>query len=124
MRWGVRRKDIGSPNEVTVSIDKGKLKAKGGEGHPPSEEAINKAIVKQKAKKSGVQSLSNDEIQAAVTRMNLESNFKQATTKQSSPAKKFVANLLIKTGQNQAQRAADYAATQAVSAGMKKAGFK
>src|SRR3954451_3343170 len=116
MRWGVRRKNIGSPNEVTVSVDKGKLKAKGGEGHGPSEEAKAAAATKQKAKASGVHSLSNEEIQAAVTRMNLESNFKQATTKtkQTVPGQKFVLNLLKNTGNAQVQRVVNDQATKAV----------
>jgi 2'-5' RNA ligase len=116
MRWGVRRKNIGTPNEVTVSVDKGKLKAKGGEGHAPSEEAKAAAATKQKAKASGVHSLSNEEIQAAVTRMNLESNFKQATakTKQTVPGQKFVLNLLKNTGNAQVQRVVNDQATKAV----------
>jgi 2'-5' RNA ligase len=116
MRWGVRRKNIGSPNEVTVSVDKGKLKAKGGEGHAPSEEAKAAAATKQKAKKSGVHSLSNKEIQDAVTRMNLESNFSQATSKTKStiPGQKFVLNLLKNTGNAQVQRVVNDQATKAV----------
>lgn len=116
MRWGVRRKNVGTPNEVTVSVDKGKLKAKGGEGHAPSEEAKAAAATKQKAKASGVHSLSNEEIQAAVTRMNLESNFKQATvkTKQTVPGQKFVLNLLKNTGNAQVQRVVNDQATKAV----------
>jgi 2'-5' RNA ligase len=124
MRWGVRRKNIGGPKEVVVNVDHKKLKAKGGEGHPPTEDAVKTAAVKQKAKASGVAALSNSEIQAAVRRMNLESDFKTATTKQSAPAKKFIANLLVNTGKNQAQQAANYAASQAVSQGLKKAGLK
>lgn len=116
MRWGVRRKNIGGPNEVTVSVDKGKLKTKGGEGHAPSEEAKAAAATKQKAKKSGVHSLSNQEIQEAVTRMNLESNFSQATakTKSTVPGQKFVLNLLKNTGNAQVQRVVNDQATKAV----------
>ena len=116
MRWGVRRKNIGSPNEVTVSVDKGKLKAKGGQGHAPAPEAVKTAATKQKAKASGVHSLSNEEIQAAVTRMNLEKNFTEATakTKRVIPGQKFVSGLLVNTGKNQVQRVANDQATKAV----------
>lgn len=120
MRWGVRRKNVGGPNEVTVSVNKNKLskkriKTSGGKGHAPTEEAVSSRIAAQKAKKSGVESLSNEEIQKAVQRMNLETSFKQAAVKQDrSPVKKFVAELLVNAGKQQAQRVANDQMSKAV----------
>lgn len=126
MRWGVRRKNVGSPNEVTVSVNKSKLskkriKTSGGSGHTPSSEAVASRVAAQKAKKSGVESLSNDEIQKAVQRMNLEASFKSAAVKQDrSPVKKFIAELLINSGKQQATRVANDQAAKAVDKALKK----
>ena len=116
MRWGRRKSEGTSAVEVTPRGKK--LKAKGGEGHQPSEDAIKTAAAKQKAKKSGVHTLSNEELQQAINRMNLESNFKQGNAKQASAGKKFVANLLVNTGKSQAQLLANQAASQAVKKAM------
>jgi len=119
MRWGVRRKNPSGPNPVVVSVDKKKLKTKGGEGHPAVEEALRTAATKQQAKKSGLHSLSNEEIQAAVTRMNLEKNFVevQAKTKRENAGVKFVKRTLSRQGQRHLDKLAD----QAVNAGVKAA---
>lgn len=91
MRWGVRKKrrisppgEEGSPTskrrspgeEVKVEVRPGKkLKVSGGKGQLPSEDAIRTAALVQKAKKSGVQSLSNAELKALTDRMSSEQNF-------------------------------------------------
>lgn len=121
MRWGVRRKNPSGPNPVVVNVDHNKLRAKGGEGYPPAPDAIKKAATTQKAKASGIKSLSNDELKQAIERMNLENNFKQASTGQKNAGKKFVANLLVNTGKNQAQLLANQAASQAVKQAIKAA---
>jgi hypothetical protein len=98
MRWGVRREAmrtsglakrgakeaqrremrVASPVRVTdtigkTSFTKTKLKAVGGEDHPAHPDAITVAASRQKLKKSGIHTLSNDELQKMSTRMNLES---------------------------------------------------
>jgi 2'-5' RNA ligase len=121
MRWGVRRKNVGKPGEVVVTTNtnrmgKAKIKTTGGKDNPPSEDAIKVATVKQKAKKSGTASLSNDEIQTVVTRMNLESQLSQKS--QSNAAAKFVSNTLKNTGKQQVQNAANQAASLAIKKGL------
>lgn len=80
MKWGVIRDKIrgpSSPEAVTVTQRKpgSKLKAKGGRGHGPNEDALNAVGAARKAKKSGLHSLSNKELQSLVQRMNLEQQY-------------------------------------------------
>ena len=71
MRWG-KRKDR-SPTSVTVSTTpKGKVKTTGGKNQPAHEDAVTAKVAIQKAKASGIQSLSNKELQALTTRLDLE----------------------------------------------------
>lgn len=91
MKWGVRRSDaelaraqgkrLSDNKPVTKTqrvknIVKKKPSAKKG---PPSEDAAAAAEAKQKAKKGGVQSLSNRELQQLNTRLNLEQNYARLT---------------------------------------------
>ena len=87
MRWGVRRKNIGSADEKVVSTD-----------------AAKAAGAREKAKTHGTQSLSNQEMQALVTRMNLERQLKQVTPdSRTKKGAKFVGGLLVTAGKQQAQ---------------------
>lgn len=84
MKWGVRRKSTG-PKEV-------------------SEDAAKAAGAATKAKTKGKQSLSNEEMQALVTRMNLEKQLTQLTpATRTQKGAKFAGNLLINVGKQQAQ---------------------
>lgn len=78
MKWGVRRGESGGgPQAVTVTQRKpgGRLKAKGGKGHGADNDAVGAVAAARKAKKSGVHSLSNQELQKLVQRMNLEQQY-------------------------------------------------
>jgi 2'-5' RNA ligase len=87
MRWGVRRKNVGSGDEKVVSKD-----------------AAKAAGARDKAKKEGKQSLSNEEMQALVTRMNLERQLSNLTPPtRTQKGAKFVGNLLVTAGKQQAQ---------------------
>jgi 2'-5' RNA ligase len=87
MRWGVRRKNVGSADEKVVSTD-----------------AAKAAGAREKAKKQGKQALSNEEMQALVTRMNLERQLGQLTPPtRTQKGAKFVGNLLVNAGKQQAQ---------------------
>lgn len=87
MRWGVRRKNIGSANEKVVS-----------------EDAKKAAGASSKAKIHGKQALSNEEMQSLVTRMNLERQLSQLTPpSRAQKGARFVTNLLVNTGKQQAQ---------------------
>lgn len=65
MRWGVTRKNTDSGGYKVVSI---------------SDEAKARAAAQKKAKEQGLDSLSNKEIQDAVTRMNLEQQYSRLTS--------------------------------------------
>lgn len=71
MRWGVRRGE-GTATAVSVTQKGKKLKGSGGANHPAHPDAIAAKTVSQKLKKSGVNSLSNEELQKLSTRANLE----------------------------------------------------
>jgi 2'-5' RNA ligase len=87
MRWGVRRKNVGSADEKVVSTD-----------------AAKAAGARDKAKKQGKQALSNEEMQALVTRMNLEKQLSSLTPPtRAQKGAKFVGNLLVNAGKQQAQ---------------------
>jgi hypothetical protein len=97
MHWGVRRSkaELSGPTPVIVKVKPGqKIVTKGGKGYKPVEEAINAAVVKQRAKSSGVQSLSNQELQAAVNRMNLEQSYTKLNPKKLSFGQKATNELL------------------------------
>lgn len=73
MHWGVRR---------------------GRSSEPASEDATRAANLKSKVKSSGTKSLSNEELQSLVTRMNLESQFKNLSDKHKSAGQKFTDDLV------------------------------
>lgn len=89
MRWGVRRSlaerrataDAASaarkkPTAVVVTRTTGssreKIKTKGGERQPAHPDAILAKVASQKVRKSGLQALSNEELAALATRLDLE----------------------------------------------------
>jgi hypothetical protein len=113
MRWGVRRSR--TPTGVTVS-QKGRkrLKAVGGENQPASSEAVATKKLGQRAKKSGYQSLTNEELQAYNNRLNLEANAKRLDYQNKPAAEKFVRGLLGKTGKSATEQAASEAASKQV----------
>jgi hypothetical protein len=85
MKWGHRKRrgptvEVPTgPQPVTIRQNKkGNLETHGGRGHNPSEDAIKAVSLRQKAHASGTHSLSNQELQTLVTRMNLESNYQKA----------------------------------------------
>lgn len=81
MKWGVRRNlaerkaAAGSSTVTTKTTPKGGIKTVGGKGVPVSDDAKKAAVSKQIARKSTTNALSNQELQALVTRMNLEQQY-------------------------------------------------
>lgn len=75
MKWG-KRNTAPSPVVVTPTAS-GKVKVTGGKNQPPHSDAVDAKIAIRKAKKSGLDSLSNQELQRLSTRLNLE---KQVST--------------------------------------------
>lgn len=81
MKWGVhRREQAGSVGgrDVTITSKGGsRVKTSGGRGHGPSEDALSAARSRQIARRSSTDSLSTKDLQNLVTRMNLERQYGQ-----------------------------------------------
>jgi hypothetical protein len=123
MKWGVRKSEV--PTGETKVTQKGKkLKGEGGKGLSPHPDATKAAISKQKAKGSGLQSLSNKELKDLQTRLNLEKNVRELSVAdkqaQTNPAARFIKRTLFNSGKQEAQKAANNAASKTVAAMMKK----
>lgn len=113
MRWG-RRKASNGPEGVTVTDKRKKIKTSGGRGFPASSEAVSARVIGQRAKKSGVKSLSNQELQEYAQRLNLEQNYKRLSYNDKNAGAKFVAQVLGQTGKTQAQDIANDVASKKV----------
>lgn len=94
MRWGVRRSKAelsGEPEPITIKAKPGKkIVTSGGKNQPVSEDAKQAAVIKQKARASGSQSLSNDEMRILVNRMNLEQQYFKLNPRQKSLGERFL----------------------------------
>ena len=94
MRWGVRKRSGGGgggPTPIKVSARPGqKIITTGGHRQPSSEDAKLTAAIRQKARASGPQSLSNNEMRTLVERMNLEQQYARLNPKQKSLGEKFL----------------------------------
>lgn len=71
MKWGKRKARTPTSVKVTTT-PKGKVKTSGGKNQPAHSDAVTAKVTVQKAKKSGVDSLSNKELQTLVKRIELE----------------------------------------------------
>lgn len=94
MKWGVRRDNpsgSSGPTPITINAKPGKkIVTTGGKHLPTSEDAKQAAIIKQKARASGPQSLSNDEMRLLVNRMQLEQQYAKLNPKQVTLGEKFL----------------------------------
>jgi len=83
MKWGRRKEENAGPAQIELHQktpgSRVKIKATKGGGQAPAKDAIEAKVFRQTAKKSGPQSLSNKELQALVTRLNLERQYAQLT---------------------------------------------
>ena len=85
MKWGVRKKRSAPSGPAAVELDARpgqRVTAKGGGGHNAHEDAIRAVKAGQTAKKSSTDALSNQELQALVTRMNLEQQYAKLAAQQ------------------------------------------
>lgn len=111
MKWGVRRNR--TPNSVTVSTKPGKrVKTSGGKNQPASSDAKVAASLRQKAKSSTTDSLSNDELQTLVKRMNLEQQYSSLSSQKRGAGSKFIKEVILGTSKNEIKRAAGFKANQ------------
>lgn len=122
MKWGVRKSDVPA-GETRVTQKGKKLKGEGGKGLPAHEDAKKAAVSKQKAKGSGLQSLSNQELKDLANRMNLEQQVRQLSLQDkqanSNPAARFIKRTLTQSGKQEAQKAANNATSKLVANMMK-----
>lgn len=79
MHWGIRNVSRGPSPVMVKAVPGKKILSKGGERQPAHDDAIQAVAAKQKAKLSTTDSLSNKELQTAVTRMNLEQQYTKLT---------------------------------------------
>jgi hypothetical protein len=114
MKWGVRRKATVGAQEVVIRDTRKKVKTSGGAGHPAHPHAVSARTIGQVGKKSGLKSLSNEQLQEYQKRIQLEENVKRLQFSQLGPGKKFVATILGNTGKTTAQQAANDVATSQV----------
>ena len=94
MKWGVRKGSSGGSSSTSVSVStksgsgrKTVIRTKGGKGLPAHPDAIAAKVVTQKLKKSGMHTLSNQELQNLATRTNLEQQVKRSGVGESTASK-------------------------------------
>ena len=74
MKWGVRKDGGATPVKTTEKPGR-RVKAKGGQGHPPHEDAVSAARSRQVARRSTTDALSTQELRNLVNRMQLEDQY-------------------------------------------------
>lgn len=119
MRWGVRRKNVGTPTEVVVKVDPTKTRKKittsGGENQPAHKDAIAARTTQQILRKSGQDALSNQQLQDLQTRLNLEQNVARLDANHREAGQHFLVKFLKSpAGQKQVKEAANSPAAQSV----------
>jgi hypothetical protein len=98
-KWGVRRD---RSSAVTVTDKKKSVKTSGGVGLPAHPDAIKVRTIGQKGKGSGLKALSDQELQDYAKRIQMEQNIKRLNYNEANLGKKFVLNLLGRSGNAQA----------------------
>jgi hypothetical protein len=88
---------------------------------PVSEDHAHVSSIASKAKSSGVQSLSNKDLQDAIKRMNLENDFARLSSGTKNKGATWTKKFLLNVGQQQAQQAANQIAAKQVAKFLAKA---
>ena len=119
MKWGVR-KDTPRPVTTQSVVNKGlrsktKIKAKGGQAQPATQDAVKAAAQRPQVKKSGVSALSNTELRELQTRLQLEQQVKALDAQANASGKKLVKSVLKDTGERQVRRVASAQAAKRVA---------
>lgn len=123
MKWGHRNSDSVALGQVITDQKKpgSKVTASGGKGFTAHPDAARAAAAKQVAKKSTTDALSNQELQALVTRMNLEQQYSKLSAGQTSPGKKFVTDILTNAAKQEATKFANAKISELAGEAAKKA---
>jgi hypothetical protein len=101
MKWGVRKAPSARGLSTTVKpsrFRKTKVKVKGGRAHPAVPEAISAREKQRILKKSGVNALSNKDLQELQTRLNLEQNVSRMSKGRVNSGKQWAEEELKKAG--------------------------
>lgn len=117
MKWGVRRAERPTgPITATVKTTSRKgIKTTGGQNQPAANDALTAAKTRQKARASGVHSLSNEELEALNKRLNLEQNYSKLVAGRSNPAIKFAAQFVSTIGKQQLSKVGNDLASQQIA---------
>lgn len=75
----------------------------GKKKNPASSDAAASKSVRVTAKKKGVHTISNKQLQTAIERMQLEQNFKRLTVNERSAATRWIASTLLEVGKREVQ---------------------
>ena len=112
MKWG-RRKAESSSSSTSSSSPKSRM----------SEDARTASNAKNKMAKSGIDALSNKELQGLVNRMNLEQQYSRLTDQPAkvNAGKKFTQDLIANTAKNAVQEVAKNYAKKGVELAVKAA---
>jgi hypothetical protein len=96
----------GTAEPIVIEARPGQaIRTSGGKGHSVKDEAIVSAALRQRAKNSGLQSLSNQDIRQVVDRMNLEMAYRKLNPKKLSFGQKATQELLYGSTPNLALQA-------------------
>lgn len=80
MKWGVRRAKVPAHSDAQRSLD-----------------------IRAKAKKGKPRALSNQELQTAINRMNLEQQFKRLSVNERPPIQRWIASTMLEVGKREVQ---------------------
>jgi hypothetical protein len=72
--------------------------------NPASSDAASAKTTRTTAKKKGVHTVSNNELQAAIRRMQLEQDFKRLSVNQKSAVTRWVSSTLLEIGKREVQQ--------------------
>lgn len=71
--------------------------------NPASADSARSTSVKKTVKKQGLHTVSNKELQDAITRMNLEQQFKRLKVNEQSAATRWISSTLLEVGKREVQ---------------------
>lgn len=109
MKWGKRKSSVSGPTKVQIVATPGKgVKATGGTGQSPHQDAAVSAALKQTARKSTTDALSDAELKRVVNRMNLEQQYGRLRPKSAGEQiAGALSGVLLTAGKQQASVAAN-----------------
>lgn len=130
MKWGVRKSTSSGGSSSSDSASPKGRKSTDAEGAPKGSRARDGRIKKGEvgkaiARPQNKHSMSDEELRQAINRINMERQFAQLTHKPSKgdAAKKYIADLLVDIGKQQAKTILNSVVTNQVNKQLEKAGL-